>query len=46
MTVQTSYDNFDKVEMVIEAIFEDIDLVKYKLIKETKNIFRFGKIYK
>lgn len=35
LTGVTTYDGFDKVEMVIEAVFEDL-AIKHRVLKETE----------
>ncbi|XP_077991119.1 trifunctional enzyme subunit alpha, mitochondrial-like [Glandiceps talaboti] len=37
LTCQVSYDNFDKVDMVIEAVFEDIK-IKHKVLQEVEAV--------
>ena len=37
LEAQVAYDGFDKVDMVIEAVFEDIN-IKHKVIKELEQV--------
>lgn len=37
LSTQLAFDNFDKVDMVIEAVFEDINL-KHRVIKEVESL--------
>ena len=34
---QVDYTNFDKVDMVVEAVFEDIN-IKHKVVKEVEAV--------
>ena len=37
MTPQITYDNFGKLDMVIEAVFEDIN-IKHRVLKEVEKV--------
>lgn len=39
LTPQINYDNFKQVDMVIEAVFEDIN-IKHRVVKEVEQLIR------
>ncbi len=39
LSPQITYDNFNKVDMVIEAVFEDIN-IKHRVVKEVEKLIR------